>query len=59
MYMQIQGVSEEYERYAVPGEYLTNQQFSNMHREAEKYLGYPYVWGRILTRYKFWTVPVL
>lgn len=39
------GVSEEYERYAVPGEYLTNQQFSNMHREAEKYLGYPYVWG--------------
>ena len=39
------GVSEEYERYAVPGEYLTDQQFSNMHREAEKYLGYPYVWG--------------
>ena len=32
-------------RSAVPGEYLTNQQFSNMHREAEKYLGYPYVWG--------------
>ena len=30
---------------AVPGEYLTDQQFSNMHREAEKYLGYPYVWG--------------
>lgn len=39
------GVSEEYERYAVPGEYLTDQQFSNMLREAEKYLGYPYVWG--------------
>ena len=39
------GVSEEYERYAVPVEYLTDQQFSNMHREAEKYLGYPYVWG--------------
>ena len=39
------GVSEEYERYAVPGEYLTDQQFSNMHQEAEKYLGYPYVWG--------------
>ena len=36
---------QEYERYAVPGEYLTDQQFSNMHREAEKYLGYPYVWG--------------
>lgn len=29
----------------IPGEYLTDQQFSNMHREAEKYLGYPYVWG--------------
>lgn len=39
------GVSEEYERYAVPGEYLTDQQFSNMIHEAEKYLGYPYVWG--------------
>lgn len=39
------GVSEEYERYAVPGEYLTDQQFSNMLHEAEKYLGYPYVWG--------------
>ena len=39
------GVSEEYERYAVPGEYLTDQQFSKMLNEAEKYLGYPYVWG--------------
>lgn len=39
------GVSPEYEHYAVPGEYLTNQQFSNMLSEAEKYLGYPYVWG--------------
>lgn len=39
------GVSEEYERYAVPGEYLTDQQFANMLNEAEKYLGYPYVWG--------------
>ena len=39
------GVSEEYERYTVPGEYLTDQQFSKMLREAEKYLGYPYVWG--------------
>lgn len=38
-------VSEEYERYAVPGEYLTDQQFSNMLNEAEKYLGYPYEWG--------------
>ena len=39
------GVSEEYERYVVPGEYLTDQQFANLLHEAEKYLGYPYVWG--------------
>ena len=39
------GVSEEYQDYAVPGEYLTDQQFANMLHEAEKYLGYPYVWG--------------
>ena len=39
------GVSEEYQDYAVPGEYLTDQQFANMLSEAEKYLGYPYVWG--------------
>lgn len=38
-------ISEEYEDYDVPAEYLTSQQFANMHREAEKYLGYPYVWG--------------
>jgi len=35
----------EYDDYAVPGEYLTDEQFANMLREAEKYLGYPYVWG--------------
>lgn len=39
------GVPEEYQNYAVLGAYLTNMQFSNMLREAEKYLGYPYVWG--------------
>lgn len=39
------GVSEEYQDYDVPSEYLTDQQFANMIREAEKYLGYPYVWG--------------
>ena len=39
------GVSEEYQDYDVPPEYLTDQQFANMLREAEKYLGYPYVWG--------------
>lgn len=39
------GVSEEYEDYAIPGEYMTDQQFARMIHEAEKYLGYPYVWG--------------
>lgn len=34
-----------YEDYQVPSEYLTDQEFGNMLREAEKYLGYPYVWG--------------
>lgn len=38
-------INPEYENYAVPGEYLTDQQFGNMLHEAEKYLGYPYVWG--------------
>ncbi len=36
---------EEFEDYAPPGEYLTDTQFANMIREAERYLGYPYVWG--------------
>lgn len=34
-----------YQHYDVPTEYLTDTQFGNMLREAEKYLGYPYVWG--------------
>lgn len=38
-------ISEEYQDYAVPGEYLTDRQFANMLNEAKKYLGYPYVWG--------------
>lgn len=33
------GVSEEYQDYDVPAEYLTDQQFANMLNEAEKYLG--------------------
>lgn len=41
----VPNISEEYEHYAVPGEYLTNQQFSNILNEAERYLGYPYEWG--------------
>lgn len=38
-------VPEAYRDYRVPGEYLTDAQFANMMQEAEKYLGYPYVWG--------------
>lgn len=35
----------EYLEYEIPGEALTDERFANMVREAEKYLGYPYVWG--------------
>lgn len=31
--------------YDVPGEYLDDETFATMLTEAEKYLGYPYVWG--------------
>ena len=31
--------------YDVPGEYLDDETFAAMLTEAEKYLGYPYVWG--------------
>ena len=35
----------EYLPYDIPGEALTDERFRNMVNEAEKYLGYPYVWG--------------
>lgn len=35
----------EYTDYDIPGEALTDERFANMVREAEKFLGYPYVWG--------------
>lgn len=37
--------SDEYLDYDVPGEYLIDIEFGNMLHEAERYLGYPYVWG--------------
>ena len=31
--------------YEVPGEYLDDETFAAMLAEAQKYIGYPYVWG--------------
>ncbi len=35
----------EYEEYEIPADALSDPQFAAMMEEAEKYLGYPYVWG--------------
>ena len=35
----------EYEDYEIPASALSDQQFAAMMEEAEKYLGFPYVWG--------------
>ena len=37
--------SEGYLDYDIPGTALTDTRFARMMREAERYLGYPYVWG--------------
>ncbi len=38
-------INTEYENYEIPVEALSDPQFAAMIKEAEKYLGYPYVWG--------------
>lgn len=35
----------DYEDYEIPAEALSDERFAAMMEEAEKYLGYPYVWG--------------
>ena len=35
----------DYEKYEIPPEALEDAQFAAIIKEAEKYLGYPYIWG--------------
>lgn len=39
------GTVKEFTDYDVPEEYLVDERFAAILTEAEKYLGYPYVWG--------------
>ena len=39
------GTVKQYNDYDIPQEYLSDEVFAAIIEEAEKYLGYPYVWG--------------
>ena len=38
-------INTEYPKYEIPAEVLTDERFADIIAEAEKYLGYPYVFG--------------